>query len=166
MIRAINYLLCMANPKQYVKKNVNGRHEFEHILICEAVVGRRLPKGSVVHHVNHDRRDNRKSNLVICQDTKFHSLIHLREKALLACGNANYRKCRYCKQWDDPQNMKMRPCSANGNGEEFRHRACHARYEFLRKQKLLTPDRPHYQFPTGLTMAQMRDRVAKGEVLV
>lgn len=29
-----------------------------------------------------------------------------------------------------------------------------------------TPDRPHYQFPTGLTMAQMRDRVAKGEALV
>src|SRR5690606_32328751 len=29
-----------------------------------------------------------------------------------------------------------------------------------------TPDRPHYQFPTGLTMAQMRERVAKGEPIV
>lgn len=29
-----------------------------------------------------------------------------------------------------------------------------------------TPDRPHYQFPTGLTMAQMRERVAKGEAVV
>lgn len=29
-----------------------------------------------------------------------------------------------------------------------------------------TPDRPHYQYPTGLTMAQMRDRVAAGKPLV
>ena len=29
-----------------------------------------------------------------------------------------------------------------------------------------TPDRPHYEFPTGLTMAQMRARVAKGEAVV
>ncbi len=29
-----------------------------------------------------------------------------------------------------------------------------------------TPDRPHYEFPTGLTLAQMRDRVAKGQAVV
>lgn len=28
-----------------------------------------------------------------------------------------------------------------------------------------TPDRPHYEFPTGLTMAQMRAKVAKGEAI-
>lgn len=32
--------------------------------------------------------------------------------------------------------------------------------------KWKTPDRPHYQFPTGLTMAQMRSKVAKGEAVV
>lgn len=29
-----------------------------------------------------------------------------------------------------------------------------------------TPDRPHYEYPTGLTMAQMRDRVAKGKPIL
>lgn len=29
-----------------------------------------------------------------------------------------------------------------------------------------TPDRPHYQFPTGLTMAQMRERVAARKPVV
>lgn len=28
------------------------------------------------------------------------------------------------------------------------------------------PDRPHYEYPTGLTLAQMRDRVASGTPLV
>lgn len=29
-----------------------------------------------------------------------------------------------------------------------------------------TPDRPHYEFPTGLTLAQLRERVAAGEAIV
>lgn len=29
-----------------------------------------------------------------------------------------------------------------------------------------TPDRPHYEFDTGLTLSQMRDKVSKGEPLV
>ncbi len=32
--------------------------------------------------------------------------------------------------------------------------------------KWKTPDRPHYQFKTGLTMAQMRAKVAAGEAVV
>ena len=54
----------------------------EHILIAERVFGKALPKGATVHHVNGNPRDNRNCNLVICEDQKYHMLLHKREKHL------------------------------------------------------------------------------------
>lgn len=91
----------------------------EHILVAERALGRPLPKGAIVHHVDLDGRNNHQSNLVICQDQAFHMLLHKRQRAQDACGNANYLKCEKCKQWDDPGTMYIRH---NGKGQW--HRAC------------------------------------------
>lgn len=54
----------------------------EHIVLAEKALGRPLPKGSQVHHVNSNKGDNGRGNLVICQDAKYHSLLHRRTRKL------------------------------------------------------------------------------------
>jgi hypothetical protein len=55
--------------------------KYEHIRIAERVLGRPLPKGAVVHHVNEIRHDNRPSNLVICPSHSYHRMLHHRMRA-------------------------------------------------------------------------------------
>lgn len=98
---------------------INGKRKLEHIRIAEKALGKELPKGVEVHHVNLDRSDNRPQNLVICQDAKYHALLHIRTNAVNDGFPPHYRKCSICKQYDDPANMYVKP-----SGNHQRHREC------------------------------------------
>ena len=104
----------------------------EHILIVEEALGRRLPPSAQVHHVNSQKADNRRENLVVCQDQTYHSLLHLRQRALRACGHPDWRRCRFCQTWSPLENMVP-----NGK-HSMVHRACrnadNAAREPLRKK--------------------------------
>lgn len=73
----------------------------EHILIAERAFGKSLPLGAEVHHVDGRKRHNVNANLVICQDHRFHMLLHARTKVVRASGDPNTEKlcskCRQCK---------------------------------------------------------------------
>lgn len=105
----------------YIIHGSNGIRIPEHRLIAERVLGKSLPPGAVIHHVDENRSNNRPSNLVICPSNKYHRLIHQRMNAYAACGNSNWRKCPYCGSYDDPENMRQeksgrcvhRKCSAD-----------------------------------------------------
>ena len=43
-----------------------------HRLVMERILGRKLQKGEVVHHINRNRKDNRPENLALCNNTKAH----------------------------------------------------------------------------------------------
>ena len=98
-----------------------------HIAVVEKALGKRLPESAVVHHVNEDKADNRRTNLVACQDQNYHLLLHVRLRALRACGNPGWRRCPYCKRYDDLANMRPHHSRRRPNPTWY-HLACNASY--------------------------------------
>lgn len=65
-------------PEGYVKVTVPRRKGmYEHTMIAEHVLGRRLGKKEVVHHINGNKSDNRNCNLLICENG-YHHWLHQR----------------------------------------------------------------------------------------
>jgi hypothetical protein len=116
--------LALLTAERGTAVNADGYRVFagkgEHILVAEKAMGKRLPNGAVVHHVDENRLNNAPSNLVVCSRA-YHILIHARMKAMAACGNPNWRHCYYCKRYDDPANMYVSP-----QGRVNYHSACRA----------------------------------------
>ena len=69
----------------------------EHVAIAQRALGRRLPNGAQVHHVDGNKRNNANGNLVICQDGAYHALLHHRAVIVRAGGDPNTQEfCRKC----------------------------------------------------------------------
>lgn len=109
----------------YFGHQINGKRTFVHVVIAERALGHSLPMGAVVHHVNENRLDNRKENLVICPSRAYHNLLHARMRAQEACGNPNWRRCRRCKSYDQLKNLRV---YQNQNTTAYWHPSCEARY--------------------------------------
>jgi hypothetical protein len=109
----------------------------EHVFIAAAALGKPLPRGTEVHHLDNDGHNNDPSNLVVCQDRGYHFLLHARMRALEACGNANWRKCAYCKQYDDTANMVTRRRQGN-RSPGYAHATCLAQH-FVERRKARSP---------------------------
>ena len=79
--RADNGSGCM-EPSGYIQfRSANGRKgKRQHVLVAERALGKDLPKGAVVHHVNEIKSDNRPENLVICPNESYHRLLHKRQR--------------------------------------------------------------------------------------
>lgn len=106
---------------------VDGRRKLAHVAIAEKALGKPLPAGAEIHHVNEVRNDNRPENLVICQSKAYHKLLHARANALDACGKASWRKCHVCKIFDSPGTLFV--------GRKIYHRACNAAKELERRDR-------------------------------
>lgn len=89
------------------KNNGQNQGITAHKIIAENILGRPLPKGAQVHHVDGNGLNNEHTNLVICPDAAYHALLHRRTRALEECGNANWLKCVFCKEYDAPENLHL-----------------------------------------------------------
>ncbi len=124
---------CPGHPEAH-----NG-HVFEHRLIAEAALGKRLAKPAVIHH---HRRDDPRA-IVICQDDAYHVLLEYRTRALRESGHADWWRCKYCKEWDDP--ARMRRVSAGCRVVRYHryHRVCHNRHQRERRHRLQAKGTPN-----------------------
>jgi hypothetical protein len=98
----------------------------EYRLEVEKAIGRYLKPEEVVHH--HYNADG-SATLVLCPDRFYHQLLHIREKALRMCGNASYRRCMFCMQYDNPENM-------SNNSKGIYHKSCCAAHQRERRNRL------------------------------
>jgi hypothetical protein len=72
---------------------------YEHVIIAERALGRYLPDGVEIHHVDENPRNNTPGNLVICQSKAYHKLLHVRMRVLRAGGDPNTQRiCSTCKR--------------------------------------------------------------------
>lgn len=107
----------------------------DHVLAAEKILKMILPVNAIVHHIDGDSLNNTPSNLVVCQDTQFHSIIHARERAFRECGHAAWRQCQFCHQYDDPVNFLPKWKGKRGS----LHRNCYNEYQRERRWKHRAP---------------------------
>ena len=92
-----------------------------HIYKTEKALGKSLPQGAEIHHIDYNKQNNENNNLVICEDRLYHKLLHVKTNALKECGHANWRKCKFCKQYDDIKNLHK-------NADGLSHKKCSSAY--------------------------------------
>lgn len=71
------------SPSGYKRIKINGSYIFEHRHFMEQSIGRKLTSNEVVHHINHDKLDNRLENLQL-MTRREHMLAHREE----VCGKS------------------------------------------------------------------------------
>lgn len=120
------YVFVKIPSHPYAKKN---GYVYEHHIVIYKALGKKLLNKFHVHHANENKHDNRNKNLIICQDLAYHKLLHRRLSAFKATGNPTDRKCKFCKQWDNINNLKTA-------GRYIYHQECNRRVKREQQRKL------------------------------
>jgi len=111
-------IYCPGHPRAI------NNHVYEHIILGEKALGKPLPQNANMHHFDENPLNN-DNNLIICQDSNYHKALHQRRRSYLNCGHAYWRKCHYCKEYDDPVNLFV--------GPTIYHKVCKNKYNKLHR---------------------------------
>lgn len=120
-------LMSAGNKKHYPQLTGYKEHRladkkgqiYVHTLIVDSIIpGIFDPKkGHEIHHVDDDHTNNNPNNLVVCESRAYHKLLHLRAKALKACGYVHKRRCYICGEYDHIESLSQ-------GCRTYRHKKC------------------------------------------
>ena len=113
-----------------IRFTINGKRKRNHTIIAEKALGRELKAREEIHHVDYNDENDTPSNLVICPSREYHALLHVRTDAWMNCGNANWRKCKYCHVYDAPENMTNK--NKRTPTGDYTHKICNRNQERIR----------------------------------
>jgi ribosomal protein L24E len=113
----------------------NKPYVHEHVLVMEKLIGRCLTQKERVHHINEVKNDNCPENLLLCANEAAHRVIHRQLRAIQATGHINWRTCMFCKEYDDPTNMKEVVRSDSKTPRLF-HNECRNKYRKQQYKKI------------------------------
>lgn len=76
----------------------HGHDQYLHRTLVENVIGRKLAKSEVVHHVDGNKKNNENRNFVLCPNQAYHFLLHARQHILERGGHPDtHALCSHCK---------------------------------------------------------------------
>jgi len=120
MLDKRGYVLALS--KGHPRANRDS-YVWEHVLVVERAIGKFLPATAIVHHADGNPSNNDPCNLVVCPDQAYHKLIHQRDAALEACGNASALKCDICHSYERQEEIREYSYR-KGIGRYGRHLSC------------------------------------------
>lgn len=145
--------------KNGTRTQANGYRAFGagtlvHIALAEKALGKKLPKGAEIHHVDEDKTNNNPDNLVICPNHSYHALLHARQRILAAGGTPGKQKiCGMCKQLLPVASFVNNVLKYDGT-----HNNCRVCVSEYKKKRGLNTDK----FDWKASLAQQYRRLRKG----
>ena len=109
-------------------RNKKNNYIANSIVVAERLTGILIKLPAEVHHFDGNSLNDSPENLVICENSAYHNLLHGRKRAYDACGHAGWLKCPICKEHDDPENMYV-------NDKTHYHRKCKHKYQKIHYAK-------------------------------
>ena len=102
-----------------IRSPFSNTYKRNYVVQAEIALGKSLDSKHQIHH-------HSGTQLVICENQIYHRLLHDRTRALRTCGHADWRKCCFCKQYDNPKNLVFSQIKTY-------HKSCNAKYNRERR---------------------------------
>jgi hypothetical protein len=107
----------MVNPYKYVVRDDNGKNDVAHRVIVEQHLGRKLSYNEVIHHIDHNPKNNDISNLELTTRSK-HGKHHAKPDSII------FVRCSYCGKYTPKQRSKYEYQIKCGITEFFCNKSC------------------------------------------
>lgn len=123
---------------------------WEHVWVMSRMIAAPVPEGMQVHHMDGDKLNNSPSNLMLCDQAQ-HSRMHMYMASFAACGNPDWRICRFCGKYRPTHEMVP-----HSNG--WCHRECRSESWHSRKHRYKLT-----RLPSGKKSSRLRDGVERSK---